>query len=205
MRTKRVIHYTEGIKGCGQMLELKVQHSFFALLRHIYSAIEREKQPGERKRLLRALEWKFTARDFQKLNESFQIFKLLLSISRDDPALLMPVIDADILNVFRQIFFSVAARATESEDSIIMKLKTQGQTQIPSITRSQSILSSSNSEQILAQAYNEIFRQFNIMIELFNCVQDNTQRIHTNNITIGQLTMKLKTIQSGDTKSLPNN
>lgn len=85
--SKKLLHYTEGIKGCGIMLEEKLRGVFFDILSKFGKklsilTIDNKTEDQETKSesyilLLQAFECKFLARDFDLLLNKIGIFNLL--------------------------------------------------------------------------------------------------------------------------------
>ena len=168
--SKPIVHYTEGIKGCGLMLEEKVQLIVFRLLSLITHRLPLCKEKEEKLTFLRALEWKFSARDFALLVDNIQIFAALSSKTDEDTDGEKANLVDEKRTLFKKIFFSVVARICEGEKVSTMKIKNSGATKIPEISRRKSILSESAAETLLAQAYYEIFRQLNAVKDFYNKV-----------------------------------
>ena len=112
----KIIHYTDGIKGCGLLLEEKIQASFFNILSRVTRLVE-QVSGQESSSLLPLLEWKFSARDFGYLTEKLPIFKILSSSGHQSlsEALCATKFERNKFIIFREVFFTVAARAIESE------------------------------------------------------------------------------------------
>ena len=81
---KPIVHYTEGIKGCGLMLEEKVQETVFRILSLVTQRLPLCKEKEEKLIFLKALEWRFSARDFSLLVEKIQIFPAISSKTAAD-------------------------------------------------------------------------------------------------------------------------
>ena len=73
------MHYTDGIKGCGNLLENKLRAVFFKILQKFVNRIskldEKDKEHGWK--LFLAFDCKFLARDFDQLYNGIQIFNVL--------------------------------------------------------------------------------------------------------------------------------
>jgi hypothetical protein len=81
---------------------------------------------------LPALEWKFSARDFSFLVEKLQIFKTLATGNKNYDSLFNYCeFEKKKRTLFKEIFFSVVTRISESEAVSTIKIKTTGTTEIP--------------------------------------------------------------------------
>ena len=77
----KILHYTDGIKGCGTYIEQKIQTCFWSILSHIPALMNGTQELAASEKacssLLRLLEWKLSARDFSYLIDTVPIFKIL--------------------------------------------------------------------------------------------------------------------------------
>ena len=110
---RNIIHYTEGIKGCGLSLEEKLQGVVFSILGKVKQAMEEKPDMV----LLHALEWKFSARDFVPLLGKLPIFQILSQASPSSFSTLLneTQFEKKKLTVFKEVFFSICARIASGE------------------------------------------------------------------------------------------
>ena len=69
-------HYLDNIQGCGNHIEYQIRTHFFSILANVLNKLKKTKSKEEAIRLLDALQWKFTGRDFSSLQQ-LDIFKVL--------------------------------------------------------------------------------------------------------------------------------
>lgn len=69
--------------------------------------------------------------------------------------------------MFREVFFTIAARAIESEDVSSLEIQ-KSSNQVNQLSRRKSLLSKTVSEEILGAAYYEIFRFFNSIVKFYD-------------------------------------
>lgn len=184
------------------MLEEKVQETVFRLLSLVTQRVPLCQKREEKLTFLSALEWRFSARDFALLVDKIQIFPALSSKSEevDDEESLVK----EKRTLFKKIFFSVAARICEGEKVSTMKIKKSGETKIPEISRRKSILSESAAETLLAQAYYEIFRQLNTIVEFHSSVVKYAPLLVEKKFTVNQTKEIAEFLRTGDLTSEAN-
>ena len=67
--SSKLLHYTEGIQGCGMYLEEKVSQAFFSILSKLGHKLSTTKNAKVAQSLLRGFDCKFLGRDFGMLHD----------------------------------------------------------------------------------------------------------------------------------------
>ena len=65
--TTQLVHYTEGLRGCGNFLEERLRSAFFNILTRFSQKLQTTKDVDKARSLLHSFDCKFLARDFQAL------------------------------------------------------------------------------------------------------------------------------------------
>ena len=68
-QSAKLLHYTDGIKGCGIYFEEKLRTSFFNILQQFTEKLKMTQNPEIARSLLHGFDCKFLARDFQRLKD----------------------------------------------------------------------------------------------------------------------------------------
>lgn len=72
----KLSHYLDNVQGCGNHIEGKLRKYFFSVLKSILANLKQTKDKQEAVRLLDAVQWHFSGRDFDSLCD-LDIFKVL--------------------------------------------------------------------------------------------------------------------------------
>lgn len=74
--SNQLLHYTDGVKGCGQFFEERLQTAFFNILQKFATNLSETKDIQVARSLLKGFDCKFLARDFGLLTDKINIFNL---------------------------------------------------------------------------------------------------------------------------------
>ena len=75
--SKLLMHYTDGVKGCGKFFDERLQAAFFNIIYKFSKKLALTKSPKIAKSLLHGFDCKFLARDFDLLSNKINVFNLL--------------------------------------------------------------------------------------------------------------------------------
>ena len=185
-KSKKLFHYTDGIKGCGFKLEERLREVFFSILTQISDQLEitlagssvprKKDSKGPLKQaclLVKAFDCKFMARDFCMLYGKLKVFKLLMSTraglnnksnmfeQQQENTQERYTLHNDLMKTFQDVFMGIVGRI--SEDDAEFSENIPKMTEIELIKKT-SAMDVKWSELLLGQAFNEIFSGFEKVI-----------------------------------------
>lgn len=171
----KLCHYLDDTKGQGLYLENQSKKSFFAILGVLVNRLKDSKDETEIRTILNSLKWKFTARDHANLLH-LNIFSVLHKGNGEKDSKLkkawgrnvLPKVEANdsqkisdaVLDMFEQLFLTVAGRIVEPDFGGDLQLqKPAGSGTAPQLQKAKSVIDENVSEQLLAQAFDTIFKE----------------------------------------------
>jgi hypothetical protein len=183
----KLCHYLDDTRGQGHYLENQSKKSFFAVLGVLANRLKDSKDDTEIRTILDSLKWKFTARDHANLLH-LNIFSLLHRGNGEKDSKLkkawgrtvLPKVEAGdaqqlpeaVLGLFEQLFLTVAGRIVEPDFGGDLQLqKAAGSGAAPQLQKAKSVIDESVSEQLLAQAFDSIFRELRRYITMMSGFQ----------------------------------
>ena len=149
INSKNLLHYTDGVQGCGMFLEEKLRQTFFNILMHLGQKISETKDSRVAQQLLNGFDCKFLGRDFHLLQDKVKIFNILFrggstedNLIRKCQSFYTPwncvALQKTLQKTFMDVYLSIVARISEPDAVETLKIKDKGFTNVPEIMKQKS-------------------------------------------------------------------
>lgn len=158
----RLTHYLDDTAGQGIHLEARSRQHFFEILGSLVARLKASKVEKEIKVLLNAFKWSYTARDHGELVQ-LNLFSVLHKGSNDADSLLKKswgrkvkidcsslddqALNKDVLEMFEQLFLTVAGRVVQPDDQRDNAKGASGK--LPQLAKARSVVDDDVSEVLL--------------------------------------------------------
>ncbi|CDW82480.1 hect e3 ubiquitin [Stylonychia lemnae] len=170
----QLTHYLDDLKGCGDTLDELARENFFSIINNLIKILKESDSNQEINVILNALKWKYTARDHGFLR-SIDIFRVLHEGNGEKQNKLKKLwgmnyksqvvtkesekdLARDVLETFELFYVLTVGRTVRQEKNAQLKIKTSG-TNVPTLTKAQSLVDENVSEYLIAQSFAVIFQE----------------------------------------------